>query len=193
MPPQQISPSAASRSPNAFGDVARLAERLARSSSCCRAGPWPTRRGSRRNRSGRRRTCECPSSRSVLPISQAFRTCVTNCWRSVGVAHRRAAAGRRPHRRDQRADRPGRRARMRSARRFSSSSVAVDADVRIEQKQIDAVELDAVHRCVGGEIEHRVEIDRRLGVRSLADQPRPHRVVEGGKPVRGTRRSCADL
>ena len=33
------------------------------------------------------------------------------------------------------------------------------------------------------EVEHRVEVDRRLGVGSLADQSRPHRVVEFGVSV----------
>ena len=54
-------------------------------------------------------------------------------------------------------------------------------DVRIEEEQIDAVELHAVHLGGGGQIEHRVEIDRRLGVRAaLADQAGPHGVVNRG-------------
>ena len=77
-----------------------------------------------------------------------------------GVAHRGAAAGRRPDRRDQ-ASRP---ARPRAANPIGEPLdlvvARVDADVRIEQEQVDAVELDAVDRGLRGEIEHRVEIDQ---------------------------------
>src|SRR5215217_5957990 len=36
----------------------------------------------------------------------------------------------------------------------------------------------AVHLGGGGEIEHRLQVDRWLGIGSLADQPRPHRIVQ---------------
>ena len=100
------------------------------------------------------------------------------------VPHRRAAAGGRPHRRHQRADRKVPRADA-IGEPLDLVVARVDADVRIEQKQVDAVELHAVDRCVGGEIEHRVEVDRRLRVGPFADQPRPHRVVEAGNVCDG--------
>ena len=52
--------------------------------------------------------------------------------------------------------------------------------MRIEQEQIDAVEADAVDSRGRRQVEHRVEIDRRLRVGPLADEPRPHRVVQCG-------------
>jgi hypothetical protein len=56
--------------------------------------------------------------------------------------------------------------------------------MRREQEDIDAVELDAVDLRVAGEVDHRVEVDERLGVgRTFADDARPGRVVELGKRV----------
>ena len=58
----------------------------------------------------------------------------------------------------------------------------VDVDVRSEEEQIDAVELDAVDLGRGRQVEHRVEIDRRLGARApLADEAGPGGVVEFGE------------
>ena len=54
----------------------------------------------------------------------------------------------------------------------------VDADVRVEQEQVDAVELDAVHLGGGGEVEHGVEVDGRFRVRPFADEAGPHGVVK---------------
>ena len=68
-----------------------------------------------------------------------------------------------------------------SASRFKIVVRGVDVDVRIEQEQIDAVELDAVDFGRGRQVEHRVEIDRRLGIRALADHSRPGGVVKFGK------------
>jgi hypothetical protein len=50
--------------------------------------------------------------------------------------------------------------------------------VRVGQKEIDAIEARAVHLGGRGEIEHRLQVDRRLGIAPLADQPGPHRVVQ---------------
>ena len=79
----------------------------------------------------------------------------------VGVAHRRAAAGRRPHRRDQRPHEQLPRADP-VHEPLQVVVARVDAHMRIEQKQVHAVELHAVDRRVRGEVQHRVEIDRRL-------------------------------
>ena len=69
--------------------------------------------------------------------------------------------------------------RILSASRFRSSSRRIDADVRIEQEQVDAVELDAVRRAPrrSGRASCR---DRSAARRraAFADQARPHRVVE---------------
>jgi hypothetical protein len=51
--------------------------------------------------------------------------------------------------------------------------------VRQREEDIDAVEADAVHLGRRRHVEHRFQIDMRFGVRpSLADQTRPHRVVQ---------------
>ncbi len=53
--------------------------------------------------------------------------------------------------------------------------------MRIEEEEIDAVELLSVDAGGGGAVEHGVEIDRRLGVgTALADQAGPHRIVNRG-------------
>src|SRR5262249_54676956 len=55
----------------------------------------------------------------------------------------------------------------------------IDADVRFEQKNIDAVKTLTVHigRC--RQIEHRIEIDEGFSPRTpLADKSRPHRIVD---------------
>ena len=66
-----------------------------------------------------------------------------------------------------------------SASALSSSSRRVDVDVRGEQEQVDAVELDAVDLGRGGQVEHRVEVDGRLGLGlPLADHAGPGGVVQ---------------
>ena len=101
------------------------------------------------------------------------------------AAHRRPAAGRRPHRRDQRADDEV--APADAVGQLLQVVVRrIDADVRIEEEEIDAVELDAVHLRLRGVVEHRLEIDRRLGAGSaLADETGPHRVMDSGVFVHG--------
>ena len=98
--------------------------------------------------------------------------------------HRRAAAGRRPNRRHDRADRPGCAAwpcrPAVSVRRPRQSMSTCGAN----REQIDAVELDAVDFGRGRQVEHRVQIDRRLGVGPFADDARPGRIVELGEIVR---------
>ena len=56
--------------------------------------------------------------------------------------------------------------RTRSCRpsREIASSLAIEVDVRMEQEQIDAVELLAVDLGRGRQVEHRIEVDRRLSV-----------------------------
>jgi hypothetical protein len=52
--------------------------------------------------------------------------------------------------------------------------------VRVEEEQVDAVELDAVHVGRRREAQHGVQIDWRLGVGAFADQAGPGGVVEFG-------------
>ncbi len=99
---------------------------------------------------------------------------------ALGVtAHRRAAPCRRPHGRDQRADDKAACANT-LGEPLQIVGTRIDVDVGIEQKQIDAVVSDAVHFGGGGQVQHRIQIDRRLRVGSLADESRPHRVVQCG-------------
>ncbi len=58
--------------------------------------------------------------------------------------------------------------------------------MRREQKQIDAVELDAVDLGLGRQIEHGVQVDKRLGAGgTLADDAGPGGVVQFGELVFG--------
>ena len=111
-------------------------------------------------------------------MRQPLRTCSTNCLRFGFRAHRRAAAGRRPDRRDDRTDDQISRPHL-VGQLLQIVVARVDVDVRGEQKQIDAVELDAVDLGRGRQVEHRVEIDRRLRTRrAFADDARPGGVVQ---------------
>ena len=62
----------------------------------------------------------------------------------------------------------------------------IDIDMRSEQEKIHAIEVRSVHLGRGGEVEHGVEIDGRLGIRTLAHQSGPHRIVESGKIVQSS-------
>ena len=97
--------------------------------------------------------------------------------------HGRSAAGRRPHGSDQRADdeaAPG--DRIGEALRVIGRRI--DADVRIEEEEIDAVEPGAVDFGGGRQVEHRLEVDRRFGAwASFPNQSGPHRVVQAGREI----------
>ena len=94
------------------------------------------------------------------------------------AAHGRSAASRRPHRRDKRSDDESPRRDV-VGQALQIGARRIDAQVGIEEEQIDAVEPGAVDRRRRGEVEHRVEINGRLRSRAaFPDQPRPHRVVE---------------
>ncbi len=56
----------------------------------------------------------------------------------------------------------------------------VDADMRLEEEQVDAVEAHALDFGVGRQIEHRIQIDGRLSARPFADDARPCGVVKFG-------------
>ena len=96
------------------------------------------------------------------------------------VSHRRAAAGRGPDRRNQRSG-----TQAFAGDFFSQARQIVvgriDIGVRQGEEQIDAVEPHAVHLRGLGQVQHGIEIDRRLGVRPFADQSRPHGIVKSGR------------
>jgi hypothetical protein len=100
------------------------------------------------------------------------------------TAHRRAATGRRPDRRDDRADHQIPLSRL-VGQTLQIVVRRVDADVRVEQEQVESVELDAVHFSRRGQVEHRVQLDGRLRIGTFADHPGPGGVVQFGKVVRG--------
>jgi hypothetical protein len=63
----------------------------------------------------------------------------------------------------------------------------------IKQEQINPIESHAIDFGPGGQIEHRVEIDARLGPgTSFADQAGPHGIVKFRKIV-GLRLSHGDI
>src|SRR6202035_3073128 len=57
--------------------------------------------------------------------------------------------------------------------------------MRVKQEKVDAVDLDAVHLGLGGQVEHGVEVDERLGAGgAFADDAGPGCVVELWENVR---------
>ena len=98
------------------------------------------------------------------------------------VAHRRAAARRRPDRRDDRTDDQAARANF-LGQLFQLLVGRIDADVRIEQEQVDAVEPLAVDFGRGRQVEHRIEPNRRLAPLALADDAGPRRVMKLWKVI----------
>ena len=94
------------------------------------------------------------------------------------AAHGRAAAGGPPNRRDDGADhKPFRPHLVRQA--LQAVVVNVNADVRVEEKQVHALELDAIHFRPGGQLEHGIEVQARFGARAaFAHQAGPHGVVK---------------
>jgi hypothetical protein len=84
-----------------------------------------------------------PISRSFCRIRQAFRTCVTNCRRSVSspIAEPPPVGGQTGATSE---PTTSCRTRIRSGQSIDLVVGRVDADVGVEQKQIDAVEPDAV-------------------------------------------------
>ena len=50
--------------------------------------------------------------------------------------------------------------------------------MRVEEEEVHAVELDAVDLGRGGQIEHGIQVDGRLGIGAFADQAGPHGVVD---------------
>ena len=96
--------------------------------------------------------------------------------------HCRAAADRRPHRRNNRTDFQILRRNL-VGKPFDLVLRGVDAGVRFGKEKVHAFKLDAANIRRRGQIQHFVETDRRLQVRPLADEARPHCVVQLRKIV----------
>ena len=72
-----------------------------------------------------------------------------------------------------------------SASRLQAVVVDVNVDVRVEEEEVHAVELDAVHLGLGGQVQHGIEVDAGFGAgAAFADQAGPHGVVQFGKGIR---------
>ena len=118
----------------------------------------------------------------LAPDHAAFRTWVRKLRAALRRAHRGAAAGgahtgatSEPH--------------QVAARKLVRQPLQIvvgriDVGVRREQEQIDAVELYAVHLGGGSQVEHRVEIDRRLESGPLPTRPGHIALCRAGYCVR---------
>ena len=82
----------------------------------------------------------------------------------VLAAHRRAAAGAAPDRRDDRADLEAEAGDVVGHAAFTSSGVESMSNMRVGEPQVDAVEFLAVDLGIGGQLKQRVERDDRLAV-----------------------------
>ena len=92
--------------------------------------------------------------------------------------HGRAAARRRPDRSNQRAyNQPAFGYVLREMLQIVIGGI--DAGVRQGQEQVDAVKADSVYFGLSGQVEHGFQGNERFGVRALADEARPHGVVDG--------------
>ncbi len=151
MPPQQISPSAASTS-SASSATCTPRGTSRRSASGSPRGPSPTRWGWRPSRCGRREVAHAHLARSRIAMRQAS-TCVTNACARPRV-HRAAAARRRPDRRDDRADHEVLRPHP-VGQPLELVVARVDRHVRVEQEQVHPVELHAADVGGGGHVDHR--------------------------------------
>ena len=183
MPPQQISPSAARRSPILGGDVCGLAKGLGDFFGVFLRvlGPIGGTAGRVDPHHAVRPDADLAER---LGDSAAFSDLLQKLPPAFALVHRRPAARGRPHGSDDRAD--DQPAGLHLVRQLFEVLVrGIDIDVRIEQEQIDPVELLPVHLGIRGVIEHRVQIDRRIvGAGFLADHSGPRGVVELGKIMR---------
>ena len=178
---------AARRSSSAI--VAGLAESLGDASWCCRPDLWPTRRDWHAESMRTMPYWRMPRSRSFWPMRAGFAHLREEASALVLVAHGRAAAGGRPDGRHQRSGAQVLCAASLSARRFRSSSVESMSVCGSERNRSTPSNRTPSTSAGGGQIEHGVEIDGRLGVRTLC---RPGRATwrYGSQDVHG---SCITL
>jgi hypothetical protein len=162
-----------------FGNVARLAKGL-RDQRVLPAGIGLAHSPALApNRCARRRTAARPASRSLPrdPASLAHLSDeIAAPPRRPWPSRRRSAARPAPP-----PSRPPAPPRTLSASRPRSSSVGIDADVRIEQKKSTPVELRPIHLRRRRSGEHGVQIDGWFRIRPLAYQAGPH--GDSGKVV----------
>ena len=111
-----------------------------RSSWCCPSGPCPRPRRRWRNRCGCRRSGGCRARASAGRCRRPCCTWLTKRLRSSCVAHRRAAAGAAPDRRDERADLQPVAGDV-VGHPLHRVLVAVDVEVRRDDEEVDAVEF----------------------------------------------------
>ena len=111
-------------------------------------------------------------------MTQALRTCEEALSLGV-VAHRRTAAGWRPHGSNEGTDHEVPRSNA-IGQSLQVVIARIDADVRLGQEKVDTLEPDPINQGLRRQIKHRVELDRRLGAGALAHEPWPHGVVERG-------------
>ena len=96
------------------------------------------------------------------------------------AANRRPAAGRPPDRRDHRAHHEPLCPDL-LGKALYAIVIHLDVDVGVEQEQVHAIELDAIHLGLGRQAEHRIEVNTRFSARAaFANKARPHGVVELG-------------
>ncbi len=121
--------------------------------------------------------CRMPSSRKLLSDRAGFphlREKFVARFLSIPSPIRRRG---RPHRRDQRPDDKSS-ARDVVGERSDLIGRRIDIGMRRGKEQIDAIEFDAVDFGGLRQVEHGVEIDRRLRIRTFADEAGPHGVVQ---------------
>ena len=184
MPAQQISPSAARRSPLSLATWAasRKVAAIFLVLPLGSASQWAGLSAESMRMMPYLRT---PCSLRILAMRQAFFTATTKLARSSFAAHRGAADGARPDGGDEGAD--GEALGGDFVGHGADGVVAgVGVGVGMKQEQIDALELLAIDLGIGRQLEHAVEADRRMvGAGLLADEAGPHGVVEFGVGVFG--------
>ncbi len=177
MPAQQISPSAARRSPWSLATLAasRNVSAIFLVLPLGSASQWAGPSAESMRMTPYLRT---PCSLSISAMRQAFSTASDEIRAVLVAAHRRAADGAgQTGATSEPTARPL--AAILSAMRAQVVVAGVGIGVRMEQEQIDAFELLAVDVGVGRQLEHAVEADRRMvGAGLLADEAGPHGVVE---------------
>ena len=182
MPPQQISPSAASRSAWSLATLAASLKVLAMRLGVALRVFLPVR-----DPAGGINADDAVRAHAEIaqfPRDAAgFAHLLDKFLPLLLAAHGRAAAGWRPNRRNDRADDKAFGADF-VREPFQIVIAGINAYMRVEQEQVHAVKLHAVHLRFGGEIEHRVEINGwfRAGA-AFADEAGPHGVMKFWKSI----------
>ena len=169
MPPQQISPSAASRSPKSSAMV-QASRKVSAMRLVLPAGSLAHSAGPAAESMRTMPYLRMPRSRSLRPMRQAFSHLRQEAAALVLAAHGRSAAGGRPDGRHQRSRRASLAHASLSARRFRSSSEESISVCGRERNRSTPSNRHAVHFGGGSQIQHGIQIDGRLGIGTFADQ-----------------------